>query len=279
MNEVLKLIIILLVALPVIVVTTQDLQIFPSLVHTLFEDRTRDDSTLPPLVESFFVNTHDNREIEVWAMVAKEDSPKGVILTFHGNGETNDSAFHAQSLFAQAGYNTYQFDYRGIGKSSGWPRESKIYRDSETIIAEIARREEIHPQEVILVGNSIGTGPASNLATKVKSKHLILLAPYTSIPDIVRGIWPHRFLTPFLWWDFPVGEYVADLKETSLIVAHGKLDNIIPFELGQRVVKSYQGNGKLNFIALDRVSHNDLFINAFPKVIDTLEVHHLSDGK
>jgi pimeloyl-ACP methyl ester carboxylesterase len=100
------------------------------------------------------------------------------MLHLHGNA---DSAFspwqvrHCEAL-RRAGFNVLEIDYRGFGPTPGRPSEVGMYDDSEAAYRELLRRG-VPPNRIILLGHSLGSGPAVLLAMRHNAanapKHLI----------------------------------------------------------------------------------------------------------
>lgn len=128
----------------------QDFLVFPSL---LFGSRTN------PEISSYKIHVERGVSLEVTEIPGKVP-----MLCLHGNGETVASFSDVQIALAKLGFHVYQFDYRGIGNSSGWPSEAGIYKDADTVLQLIATQHGCHPKDVVIMGQSIGTGPATYLA-------------------------------------------------------------------------------------------------------------------
>jgi len=254
-------------------VLTQDFQIMPSFTSSLFTKSERDPASLPAGIKSTFVNTPDNKRIEVWSLSADDDPEKRpqVVLFLHGNGDTNESGYFVMRAFQKLGFTTYSFDYRGSGRSTGWPSEKGIYTDSETVWSFMLEQEDIDARDVIILGSSLGTGPGSYLASKFNPKVLILLSPNTSIPDVVRGMPGLRYLARFLWWELPTKRYVSELENTCVIAAHGKRDTVIPYHHSPIIEKAYSGQKQFHMITSEKAGHNDLLAHTFETIVGRLE--------
>src|SRR5690606_31161327 len=116
-------------------------------------------TSLPPGVESVFVKTPDEKQLEVWRLAVAES--RYVAIVFHGNAGDVENFFVFQQYLQTLGITSYGFDYRGFGKSSGWPSEEGLYIGSDTVIDYVLDKEGVDPDSLILVGVSIGSGPAS----------------------------------------------------------------------------------------------------------------------
>jgi uncharacterized protein len=151
------------------------------------------------------------------------------ILLLHGNA---DSAFSAEQLrhseaLRAAGFSVLNIDYRGFGMSPGIASETGMYADADAAFNALSKRG-VAPERIILLGHSLGSGPAVSLATHHSAAALVLFGAFTSIPDIAADRYP---------W-LPV-RYVASVRFDSLarmsavhipvIVTHSRRDTSIPY--------------------------------------------------
>jgi len=237
------------------VVQTQTGQICPAAVGSLLTGNLRSND-LPQGIEAFRVETLDGENLEVWKLEV-QNSPH-IALFFHGNGGTLDKFYPYQLWLAELGYTSYSFDYRGFGYSSGWPSQAGIKEDASSVEKFILEKEGITSEQLTSVGYSIGTAPAAYLASIHEPKSLVLLAPFTSIDAVVANHPFFRFFGSFLDWHLPTKTWVASLKKTCLLVAHGDKDTIIAPAFGHEVYTAYQGSGRKEFLALPTTNHNDI---------------------
>jgi uncharacterized protein len=240
-------------------VATQDFHIFPGLIPTLLGVA---EPSPPDSAEVVSLTSQDGVKISLWKLEPKGQSRKEVALLFHGNGETLRTFFGVQQWFSSIGIRSYAIEYRGYGNSSGWPSERRLYMDSEVAVQAILERERISPKELIVFGNSIGCGPASYVAERYEVGTLLLVAPYTSLGDVVEELPLFGYLTPFLWYDLPTRDYIVGLTKTCVVAAHGVGDMTIPFKHSQRLKESYRGVATFTLVTSDEAGHNDIFASA-----------------
>lgn len=249
----------------IVVVLTQSIQIFPGALMSISNDSRREPHTLPEGVESFFVETVDGQALETWRL--RVDGAAKVAVIFHGNAGDVENFFGYQVYFREMGYTSYGFDYRGYGKSSGWPfTESGLNEDGRAVVKHVLDKEGVAPKDLVLVGISIGGGPAASAAVEFRPGALVLFSPFTSLPDAIKNTPLFGFLYPLSFYDFPVRSDVSMLGNTCLVVAHGKQDRIIPFEQGRLVSESYRGAGRSFFVPSEDAGHNDLFVRVYSAV-------------
>ena len=236
-------------------IATQDFQIFPGAFHHRHE-QSRDPKDLPKKVESVFVDTSDGKKLEVWRLPAV--GRKQVAIIFHGNGGSVVDFYGFQEFFAKLGITSYGFDYRGYGRSSGWPSERGLYIDSETVTNYVLGREAISPEDLIVAGVSLGGGPASYVGVGYEPKALVLFSAFTSLVDVISERPILGLLSPFSFYRFPVKENIARLSKSCLILAHGMRDNVIPWQHAPVLQSAYTGSGLLKLITSEGAGHNDI---------------------
>ena len=175
-----------------------------------------------------------------------------------------------QLWFQEMGITSYGFDYRGIGKSTGWPSEKGICTDSDAVWDYVMNREQADPSQVIVCGFSIGGAPAARTASIYQPKLLILVAPFTSVKCVIRENFLLRFLAPFCRYTLPTIDYVKELGKTNLILTHGERDSIIRPCHSLTIQDAYQGSGKVQRLTCPRSSHNDVFFNLRRELAETV---------
>jgi len=253
----------------VILISTQNLLIFPGAVLSILKSTERDSSTLPERVEGGFITANDGARLEIWRLPVEASQKVAVI--FHGNGGDIENFFIYQRYFHGIGFTSYGFDYRGYGKSTGWPSERGLYLDTDAAIEFVLGKETIEASQLTLVGISVGSGPAAYGADKFQSEALILFAPFESLPAAVKSTPLLGLLHPFTIYEFPVKQHVSSLRKTCLIVAHGKKDEVIPFKQGDQVFQSYRGSGFSEFLISETAKHNDIIHKIHPQLTSTIQ--------
>jgi fermentation-respiration switch protein FrsA (DUF1100 family) len=114
---------------------------------------------------------------------------KKTILFFHGNGDNLLGAIEATRGLAANGNGLLLVEYRGYGGNPGSPGEARLYRDGDAAMRWLTA-EGIAARDVIIVGNSIGSGPATEMALRHDVAALILVSGFSSLPDVVGEAMP-----------------------------------------------------------------------------------------
>lgn len=108
------------------------------------------------------------------------------LLFFHGNGDNLLGAIEATRGPAAAGHGLMLAEYRGYGGNPGSPDEDGLYRDGDAAMRWLAGAG-VAPRDIIVVGNSVGSGPATEMALRHDVAGLILVSGFSSLPDVVRS--------------------------------------------------------------------------------------------
>lgn len=192
------------------------------------------------------------RLISWWA-----PAPTGqpTILYFHGNaGGLMDRAERIR-LFVNAGFGIVMPSYRGYSGSTGKPSEKALIGDA-ALAYDHLRSQGLNPRDIVLYGESLGSGVAVQLATKREVAAVILDAPYTSLPDIGKRIYPYIPVETFMTDRFDSKRHIAGVTAPILIM-HGKKDVTTPVELGAALYEVAPKPKEL--VVLEEAGHTNIF--------------------
>ncbi|MCC6129200.1 MAG: alpha/beta hydrolase [Acidobacteria bacterium] len=175
-----------------------------------------------------------------------------VIVSFHGNAESAANGLPLGWRLFSGGYDVFLAEYRGFGGAPGSPSEEGLYKDGQGALRWLELKG-IAPSRVILMGRSLGSGVAVELARSRPVKAVVLVSPYTSVTDLGRTLVGP--LAPLIVRDrFDSLSKIAAIGAPVLIV-HGARDEVIPVEMGQRLSRSRPG---IRYVELPGASHNDI---------------------
>ncbi|RZK26377.1 MAG: alpha/beta fold hydrolase, partial [Hymenobacter sp.] len=129
----------------------------------------------------------------------------------------------------------FMLDYRGYGKSTGSiTSQAQLLADVELAYQQVLATYD--ESQVVIVGYSLGTGPATWLAARHQPKLLLLHAPYYSIADMAAHtvkVWP--LLPNFLLrYPMPTNEFIRQVS-APIVLVHGDHDNLIPYNSSLRL--------------------------------------------
>lgn len=175
------------------------------------------------------------------------------LVYFYGNADSLAGSAPLLRAFADAGYTVLGVNYRGYGGSEGNPSESGLYRDGDAALEFL--KTFVPTENTVVLGRSLGSGVAVDLASRRRVKALALVSPYTSIPDVASEMYwflPVRLLSRYA---FASIDKIARVS-APMIVIHGALDASIPLAHGRALVEAATGPKRLS--VFDGQGHNDL---------------------
>lgn len=199
--------------------------------------------------EEYFIKVDDNTELN--ALLFKADSSKGLVFYLHGNAGSLDSWGDVADLYLKQNYNVFIIDYRGYGKSGGKISSEKQITSDIQKAYDFARKN-YNENKIVIIGYSIGTGPAAKLAADNNPKMLILKAPYYNLGDLIHHYYP--FLPSFiLKYKFKTNENLKQIA-APIYIFHGDKDEVIYHGSSVKLSKSLKDTDK--FITLKGQIHN-----------------------
>ncbi len=211
-----------------------------------------------PGFQAVTYQTADGLELVSWYRPAKK-GPTGrdlaTIVYFQGNGgNIAGRIFKTRPLF-EAGYGLMLVGYRGYGGNPGKPSEEGLYYDARAAMAYL-QDQGLAMDDLVLLGESLGSGVAVRMAWETRVRAVMLEAPYTSTVDVGQSAY---FFLPvgLLMYDrFPSIDLIADIQ-APLLVVHGEQDGVIPTRLGRRLFQAASQPKEAHF--LPGAGHNDMF--------------------
>ncbi len=214
----------LLIALAVFALQRR-LQYFPGTTGTLPQATGLHGVVVIPLIAA------DGIASTLWYAPAQPGQP--TLLYFQGNGGELSDRADRFAFYQSLGLGVAFLSYRGYGASRDAISEAGLIADATAAYDWLAAQN-IPPQHIALVGESLGTGVAVQLAAKRTVGAVTLEAPYTATVDIAAQLY---------WW-LPVHLLMKDQYRSidhiaqihaPLLIQHGTADQTIPFASGQRL--------------------------------------------
>ena len=184
----------------------------------------------------------------------KVNQPKGVILYFHGNAGDLSRWGTIAEFFVEKGFDVLIMDYRTYGKSTGKLNEDVFYKDADLFYKYV--KDRYNESDITLYGRSLGTGIATNLASKNKPKQLILETPYYSITDVAQKRFPILPVAFLLKYKFPSYQFISNVT-CPIVIFHGTKDDVIPYSSAEKLYQSYS-NKLTTFVKIEDGNHNNL---------------------
>lgn len=151
---------------------------------------------------------------------------KYTVILSHGNAEDIYlvETWLQTYFLKQVDVNCVVYEYTGFGESNGrLPGDRTLYEDIETVYLYLTENLNISPDNIILYGRSIGSGPSSYLAEKYPVAGVII---HSGLMSALRVVFNLRWTLPFD--KFPNIDRMHNV-ECPVYIIHGKRDEIVPF--------------------------------------------------
>ena len=202
------------------------------------------------------IPTPDGEKLVAWYAPAAQGQP--TVLFLHGNaGSIAERPLRFQ-FYQKAGFGVLYLSWRGYGGSTGQPSEQGLLVDA-TAAYDWLKAKGIPPDKLVVVGESLGTGPAVQLAASHPVAALALEAPYTSMVDVARYHYGWLPVGLLLLDHFDSIDLIGRIH-TPLIIFHGDADPVVPFALGKRLFEA--ASEPKQFIAIPGGTHGSIFEEA-----------------
>ena len=215
--------------------------------------------------------SQDGTELHGWFV--DHPSPRAVALFCHGNaGNIASRGDSLMMLNKRHGIAVMTFDYRGYGKSQGRPNEAGIIADARAARDWLAKRKNILPQQVILMGRSLGGAVAIDLAATDGAAGLVVASTFTSLPAAARAKFP---LLPMRWLMTQRFDSINKLPDFNgpVLISHGDRDQLIPYQHGRKLFAA--ANEPKTFITVENGTHNsaqsERYRRAFDRFLDQVQ--------
>ncbi|CAN0901077.1 Alpha/beta hydrolase domain-containing protein 17B [Linum grandiflorum] len=209
---------------------------------------------------------------KVVAMFWKHPCARFTLLYSHGNaadlGQMHELFIE---LRAHLRVNIMSYDYSGYGASSGKPSELNTYYDIEAVYKCLKDEYGVKQEELIVYGQSVGSGPTLHLASRLHNLRGVVL--HSAILSGIRVLYPVKMT---LWFD--IFKNIDKIRHVNcpVLVIHGTSDEIVDFSHGKRLwelaKEKYEplwvkGGGHCNLETYpEYIKHLRKFVNAMEKM-------------
>ncbi len=195
----------------------------------------------------------DGAKLNGWYLPA--DGARLTLLLSHGNGGNISHRIGKLLILHRLGVNIFIYDYRGYGRSEGWPNEAGTYRDALAACDWLRANKSVPPERIIAYGESLGCAMAVEVAMQRPVAAVVLESPFTSVPEMAGAIYPWLPLRWLCTFRYDSLSKIGRLK-APLLVFHSPTDEIVPFAQGEKILAAAPEPKR--FVRL-RGYHNDGF--------------------
>ena len=197
--------------------------------------------------EDVWLHTADGETLHGWFFPA-EGAARGTFVQFHGNAGNVSWHYRALDWVVDHGYQLLTFDYRGYGRSSGYPYPEALRLDA---LAALEYAEALPPtstrRDLVLYGQSLGGAVLLDAYARSTDRRRVRLlvaeGTFHSYQEVAASaLWRRPLLFPLTGFayatisdDFAPAPAIPAVSPTPLLVIHGDQDAIVPASFGRAV--------------------------------------------
>jgi len=220
-------------------------------------------------VEKIKIKTKDNIELLSWYH-NKNNNDYKTILFLHGNAGTLENRIHKINHFKDMNINFLLVAWRGFSGNKGKPTEKNLYEDARSALQWLESKG-IKENNIIIYGESLGTGVATEIAQNKNFAGIILESPFTSMIEAGKDKYPYLPVKFLLKDKYESEKKIKNIKSPILIM-HGKVDNIVPFYMGKKMYELANNPKYSYFSEYDdhMMEYNEKLLNVLKKFIYSL---------
>jgi len=172
------------------------------------------------------IHAADGTRLSGWLMTPQVPGPHPGIVYFGGRSEeVSWVARDAGKLFPNMA--VLAVNYRGYGNSHGDPDEQHMVDDGRMLFDWLAARNHVDENRVAVVGRSLGSGVAVQVAMQRPAHSVVLITPYDSILAIAKRRFRAMPIDYILRHRFESIKYAPSLMAPTFVVRAAS-DDIVP---------------------------------------------------
>ena len=195
------------------------------------ENNYSDDQLLVK-IEEVKILTEDNIELLGWYHKKNLENNK-TILYFHGNAGSLENRIHKLNHFNDMNVNFLIIAWRGFSGNEGSPSEEGLYQDGMSALKWLFDKG-VKEKNIVIYGESLGTGVASHLSQYRNFAGVILETPFTSMIDAAKTFYPYIPIKLLLKDRFDNKSKIKNIN-IPILIMHGEADQIVPFDMGKKI--------------------------------------------
>ena len=182
--------------------------------------------------QEIFIKVNDEIKLKSW-IINKDLKNFKTLVFFHGNAGDLSNRIYKLNELDKLNINILLISWRGFSGNEGYPTEKNLYEDAEAAIKWLNKKK-VSNSQIILYGESLGTGVAVEIASKNNFNSIILESPFTSIENSAKIYYPYLPVS-FLLKDRY--DSISKIKKINspILIMHGRTDDIVPFFMGKKL--------------------------------------------
>ncbi|XP_073296171.1 uncharacterized protein [Primulina huaijiensis] len=177
------------------------------------------------------VKVKTKRGTEIVAVYVKNPTAKLTLLYSHGNAADLGQMYDLFSeLSIHLRVNLMGYDYSGYGQSTGKPSEQNTYADIEAAYECLQETYGAKEEDIILYGQSVGSGPTLDLASRLSRLRAVVL--HSAILSGLRVMYPVKRT---YWFDIYKNIDKIPLVQCPVLLIHGTADDVVDCSHGKQL--------------------------------------------
>lgn len=206
---------------------------------------------------------HDGVALHGWFVKGRISKDQPLVVYYGGNAE--EISWNMEEMKRYGIDSFLLINYRGYGNSQGSPSEKDLVADALFIMEHIIGRFQVNPEHIVLMGRSLGTGVAVQVAAKQKVGGVILVTPFDSLVNVAKTHYPLFPVNLLLRHRFDSVSLAPKIDIPALFIM-GSNDLIIPNRFSEYLAEKWKGAKTLMLIK--GAGHNDIEAhNAYQEAI------------
>ena len=217
--------------------------------------------------EEIFIKVDDKITLKSW-LINKDFREFKTLVLFHGNAGDLSNRIYKLNELNKLDINILLISWRGFSGNKGSPTEKNLYEDAEAAIKWLNEKK-VENNQIILYGESLGSGVAVEIGKKNNFNGIILESPFTSVENSAKIYYPY-LPVKFILKDRYDSINKIDKIRTPILIMHGKKDDIVPFSMGEELFEK-ANNPKYSYFTLDDVhmmEFNDQLLKTIKNFIE-----------
>ena len=197
--------------------------------------------------------SHNGNNLHGWFIKKEVNSETPLIIYYGGNAEEVSQNLYDQEYFGE--HSLLYMNYRGYGLSNGRPGQGALFSDAIYIFDQISKTYNIPPNNIILMGRSLGAAVATHVASERQVKGVILVTPFDSLVKIAKEHYPIFPVKTLLKHPFNSIQLAPKINMPMMAIIASR-DRIIPNEMSLNLVDHWGGNGE--YVVIKNAGHNSI---------------------
>ncbi|TYB31566.1 MAG: alpha/beta hydrolase [Candidatus Mcinerneyibacterium aminivorans] len=184
----------------------------------------------------------------------KKTSGENVLIYYHGNAGSACSRSNLKHFFENCTCSLIFVEYAGYAGDEKKPSKNLILEDVKNVKNFL---ESSKFKNVIVYGQSIGSGPASYHASLGGVDSLILVSPFSSLEDVAQSKFKIYPVSLILKENYTNVKWLSEFKG-HLKIFHGDRDSVVDHKFSKKLYENINIEKK-DYVLIENRGHNDIW--------------------